>query len=318
MTSSLTRHNGGVAMLSVEKARQMIAACRRVDEVAEIRNRALAMALYLRTQRAAKESILDCQEIAVHAERALGERTAGMEKAKPGRQPAMELIRDERINSKAEQLAEVGITADQASKFEQLAAIPEDEFEAAVADARNSGSVSRAAVRRAHVSNNSGNNEWYTPPEYLEAARVVMGGIDLDPATSEVANRAVGAARFFTEESNGLKQPWSGRVWMNPPYAQPLISQFCERVATAYESEEIEAAIVLVNNGTETRWGQRLLGVATAVCFPSGRIRFLDPEGNPVGAPLQGQMVAYLGDNPHGFAEVFGELGICLTAEGDR
>jgi phage N-6-adenine-methyltransferase len=165
---------------------------------------------------------------------------------------------------------------------------------------------------RAHVSNNTGNNEWYTPPEYLEAARVVMGGIDLDPASSEIANRAVDASRFYTEDDNGLEQPWAGRVWMNPPYAQPLISHFCERVAASYEAEEISAAIVLVNNGTETKWGQRLLGASSAVCFPSGRIRFVDPEGNPGGAPLQGQMVAYLGSDPQLFSSVFGELGVCL------
>ena len=159
-----------------------------------------------------------------------------------------------------------------------------------------------------HVAHNSGDNEWYTPPEYLEAARRVMGSIDLDPASSAIANERVQAALFFTAEDDGLARAWGGRVWMNPPYAGELIGRFCEKLAQHFEDGTVSEAIVLVNNATETRWFQRLAEMSSCVAFPRGRVRFLDPEGNP-GAPLQGQAVIYLGPNTEHFAAVFSEFG---------
>lgn len=69
-----------------------------------------------------------------------------------------------------------------------------------------------------HVAHNSGNNEWYTPLPYVEAARAVMGTIDIDPASSDKANETVQAEHYYTIADNGLVRPWYGRVWLNPPY----------------------------------------------------------------------------------------------------
>lgn len=164
--------------------------------------------------------------------------------------------------------------------------------------------------KNVHVSNNSGENEWYTPPQFIAAAREVLGEIDLDPASSIKANETVQAQAFFTKDDNGLTKEWHGRVWLNPPYAQPLISEFSEKVVEEYDAARIDAAIVLVNNATETRWFQKMARSATAICFPAGRIKYLDATGTPANTPLQGQAFLYFGADHGKFISVFEQFGV--------
>ncbi len=163
-------------------------------------------------------------------------------------------------------------------------------------------------VATPHVIHNSGNNEWYTPLEYIEAARAVMGGIDLDPASTAEANKIVKATRFYDVEDDGLQHPWAGRVWLNPPYSSDLIGRFCDRLATHVASGAVPEAIVLVNNATETSWFNALISCASAIVFPRGRVKFWGPHGQ-TGAPLQGQALIYCGPSPATFLEVFACFG---------
>ena len=172
----------------------------------------------------------------------------------------------------------------------------------------------RKHLKMPHVSQNSGNNEWYTPPRFIEAARQVMGEIDLDPASSDVANKTVQAATYYTQEDDGLQHDWYGRVWMNPPYASPLIGQFSDKLVEHVSLGGVTEACVLVNNATETAWFGAMLDVADCVCFIKTRVKFLDIDGNPSGAPLQGQAMLYVGPNWGMFGQVFSEFGRILYA----
>lgn len=166
-------------------------------------------------------------------------------------------------------------------------------------------------VKNTHVSHNSGENQWYTPEEYVEAARKVMGSIDIDPASNAQANEVVKAKVFYSKENDGLTKEWNGNIWLNPPYAQPLISLFSAELVKKIKSKEIKQALVLVNNATETKWFQEMVNICNAICLISGRVRFLDPSGRP-GAPLQGQIVLYFGAKVVQFTKEFSNFGSIL------
>ena len=155
-----------------------------------------------------------------------------------------------------------------------------------------------------HVTNNSGENEWYTPAEFINSAREVMGSIDLDPASCEHANKTVAAAKYFSIDDDGLSQEWRGNVWMNPPYSGGLISKFIAKMNESVENGAVTQAVVLVNNATETQWFAALVKNASAIVFPTSRIRYLSVRGEE-NTPLQGQAFVYIGNNPWKFLEVF-------------
>ncbi len=156
-------------------------------------------------------------------------------------------------------------------------------------------------------------DEWYTPEDIIERARRVFGGcIDLDPATNEIAQQVINATDFYTKADDGLNQPWRGKVWLNPPYSMPLIANFVDRVLAAYTAGEIDEAIVLTNNSSDTRWFQSLIS-NHAVCFPAGRLGFWR-NNQQAFAARQGQAIFYLGRNRPRFIEAFAEVGTIAEA----
>jgi phage N-6-adenine-methyltransferase len=158
----------------------------------------------------------------------------------------------------------------------------------------------------------TGDNEWYTPEKYIILACKVMGGIDLDPASSEKANAVVKAKRFYSEADNGLTQQWNGKVWLNPPYSQDRLGLFVDKMVEERSAGRVTEAIMLTNNYTDTGWFHKACEIADALCFTRGRIKFAGANGAEC-APPQGQIFYYFGDNIRTFSDVFLEVGLILT-----
>lgn len=257
---------------------------------------------------------VEAQEIAelvTMSEMQIGRMMKEIPKAQGKRTDVTSCPSRQEVETKSETIRELGFTPKQTAQFQQMADHEPQVLEA-IAEARERDDiVSRAdvmrkieTVKKPHVTNNGKDDEWYTPAKYIESAREVLGRIDLDPASNDFANKTVKADRYFTEESNGLEQEWSGNIWMNPPYSTALLSQFADKLISSNFSQ----AIVLVNNATETAWFEKMISKASAIVFHKGRIRFVKRDGEH-GAPLQGQAFIYYGDNAERFLEVFSKYG---------
>lgn len=158
----------------------------------------------------------------------------------------------------------------------------------------------------------TGEFERYTPSYYIEKARDVLGTIDLDPATSDLAQQTVQAEQYFTAEDDGLGRDWHGRVWLNPPYHRELAPLFIAKLLDELAAGRVSEAIVLTNNSTDTEWFRSAANICDAICFTAGRIHFEVPNAQPV-LPTQGQAFFYFGPKLIDFIGVFETVGTCMS-----
>jgi len=112
--------------------------------------------------------------------------------------------------------------------------------------------------------------EWYTPAWIFEALGVHF---DLDPASPHDAETQVPATRKYTRFDDGLKQSWSGRVWLNPPYG-PDTGLWMRRMI------DHRHGIAMVFSRTDAAWCQEAMRAADAILFLSGRVDFLPGHEN--------------------------------------
>ena len=302
-----------------EAARAALVEVRSIDEVKEIHDEAAAMQEYARRAKD-PELIEHATEIRLCARRALGlrmeaQKAAGLmakgAKAVPGVKGFNGGVSETPPLDKPITLAEAGIDKNLAKRARNEAAKSEEEFQQYLLKAKQK---QRDAIEGNKVNRTSftADNEWFTPPEYLEIARKVLGDIDLDPASHPAGQKTIQAKRFFTLKDDGLTKEWSDRVWLNPPYAQPAIGDFVEKLVSGVAAKRVTAVILLTHNYTDTGWFHKAAGAAQAICFTRGRIRFIALDGG-IAAPTQGQAFFYFGSNGiNRFISAFKEVGLVV------
>lgn len=121
-------------------------------------------------------------------------------------------------------------------------------------------------------SHRSGTNTWLTPKWLLNA----LGEFDLDPCAAPEPRPFPSAKRMIAEsDADGLAEPWSGRVWLNPPYGK-FARLWLEKL------EQHGNGIALVFARTDTAWLQPILD-RNGVFFLKGRVNFLRTDGRAGG-----------------------------------
>lgn len=136
------------------------------------------------------------------------------------------------------------------------------------------------------AKHSSASNSHYTPKPIVDAARETMGWIDLDPASCELANRIVGAPRFFTEENDGLDKAWHGRLFLNPPggklRGKSQATLWWQHLVAGWELGDVTEAVFVAFSLEFLQTGQSsgYSPLGFPFCIPKRRLNFWTPNAD--------------------------------------
>lgn len=191
------------ALVRYEAARTALAEAHRVDEVKDIRDKAEAMAAYAR-QAKDSELIQYATEIKVRAERRCGELLAATERAPAGRPPKNPSAD---TSNSPPTLEEMGLTYDESSRYQQLAAMPAEHFETAVATAKaTAGEVTTAFMLREAAKGRPLTKQLSKKDKerLQELAEAKARGVSMLTTYARLTLTAVRAQSEFTQEESDI------------------------------------------------------------------------------------------------------------------
>lgn len=128
--------------------------------------------------------------------------------------------------------------------------------------------------------------DWETPPEFFKKLDDEFG-FTLDVCASDDNHKC---DKYFTIETDGLAQEWTGICWMNPPYGRELKTW----IKKAYdESQDGTTVVCLIPSRTDTKYWHDYVMKASEVRLVKGRIKFV---GAPASAPFPSAIVVFNGN----------------------
>jgi len=131
-------------------------------------------------------------------------------------------------------------------------------------------------------------SDWFTPPEIFKALNLTF---DLDPC-SPGPHHWVPAKNIYTKADDGLRQPWHGLVFMNPPFGGrnghvPWLVKFLDH----------GNGIAIVRAYTSSGWWhQHVVPRAELLLFPKGKTKFIRPDGSVGKEPGHGVVLIGMGN----------------------
>lgn len=187
------------------------------------------------------------------------------------------------------------------------------------------------------INQTSGTVEYRTAPFIVEAARTLMGGFDLDPATTRECNlEHIKANYYFDKDNSGLLRAWGTqmsptRVWLNHPFHAgwkacdenckrkackkrghiyediPSNADWINKLVDEYSGGRVYEACCITFASTSEKWFQPLLRYPQ--CFLAPRTNYYLPDGTIFKGVTKGSVVTYFGKRTAEFARIFAPHG---------
>jgi len=165
-----------------------------------------------------------------------------------------------------------------------------------------------------HKHREEGSDQYATPTSLWRPLSKAVDGFDLDPASG--AESTPIAPMRFSAENDGLSQPWTGDVWLNPPFGDSpgtgpsKLKRWLTKARQEAQRDATRSVTALLPVDTSTRWFHNHVVEAPILCLMGpGRLEFEGEKAEDTGNTSFATCIAAYGNPPEALAESLEEFG---------